>query len=120
MLGLIQDSPWFRNWIATFRHTNTWVFITAQRLTNGAPTVLRECTSLALMFYTRTDNEVKTLWDYWGADYGKVSAFKALFNATTSIKHTCLAFDTELGRYMSFKAAGWPAPFKLARPRVRR
>ena len=79
LMGILKNgSLWFTNWIATFRHRNTSVFIAVQYLTgkHAITPVMREQTSFAFMFNSKTNNTVKNLYENYGQLFEKEKDFK--------------------------------------------
>jgi hypothetical protein len=106
------NSKEFTHFISTFRHTSTWVFITAQMLTRGTPTTLRYCTDGAFLFRSMGP-QLKLFHEYWGLGVGSFDAWQQQFELTT-VQHTAWVYlrggDPT---YRSFKAAHAPANFKM-------
>ena len=94
-LGTINmQSAFFSNWIACFRHTNTTVFITAQSLKGkGTSTLLRDCTTRALMYRTNFKIAMQGLYDAYGQVFEDYDEFKEHFQAATQEQYHCLVFE---------------------------
>jgi hypothetical protein len=121
------DKPMI-SWISTFRHTNTWVFLTCQYLAQGTSTVVRECTDLAFIFNTSNLDSQKKLYIFYGQQMPgdtvkeKFNMFqKVLKDVTQSeeedTKHQCLLFvgnQTSAERsYLAWKADPVEDDFKM-------
>lgn len=100
---LANSSSWFINWISTFRHLKTQIFINVQYLTgrNAISPIMREQTNVCMMFNSRTAQTIQHLYDNFGqlfedSESGegsrsrKISGkqnFKNYFFANTARKH---------------------------------
>lgn len=121
------------NWVSTFRHTNKWVFITAQYLARGSSTTLRECTDYAFIFNTSNEESMKVCSTYYGQRMPgndtsqRLECFmKTLNDVTEAQDHHCLLFMSRPDRklapgerflsrdyYVSWKASPVDDDFKV-------
>lgn len=94
LLGKINwNSKFWTSWIATFRHTNTTLLISAQSLKGkGTSTLLRDCTSRALMYYTNFKSAVEGLFDAYGQIFPNIDEFKKAYRDMTREKHQCMVY----------------------------
>lgn len=94
LLGKINwNSKFWTSWIATFRHTNTTLLISAQSLKGkGTSTLLRDCTSRAMMYYTNFKSAVEGLFDAYGQIFPNLEEFKKAFRQMTREKHQCMVY----------------------------
>ena len=100
LLGQIDwYDQWMTNWVASFRHTSTSIFITAQYLQSkgGISTVrvLRECTNLAFIFNTKFKNSLKGLFEAYGQLFDNYDDFVRHFQKITRQKHHCLIYKAD-------------------------
>lgn len=93
-IGMVQNSGFFANFVATHRHTKTTLFMLSQQLTaaRSVSTVLRANVSYAFCWPTAMHNVVDGLWKSFGQFYPKVADFKAALDACRSRKYSCLVF----------------------------
>jgi hypothetical protein len=94
---LANGTNWFVNWISTFRHTNTHIFICVQYLTgeNAISPIMREQTDFAVMFKSRTANTLKNLYDNFGGLFPKQKDFEQYFARATSERYTAMLYIEE-------------------------
>jgi hypothetical protein len=94
LLGKIDwNSKFWSNWIATFRHTNTTILITAQSIKGrGTSTLLRDCTNRAIMFYTNFRSAVESLYDAYGQTVSTLDSFRTEFRTMTLKKHQAMVY----------------------------
>lgn len=114
MMKLINwESPWIQNWLATFRHTNTWIFITCQYLAKGSDTTLRECSNLAFIWRPRIERSYRANWLAFGQNgFEKFDNFKRAILMATEEKYRCLRYDAD-ARDMHVRYATWRAPANI-------
>lgn len=118
------------NWVANFRHTNTTVFLTAQRLAQGSSTTVRDCTDMAFIFNGNTFSSQEHLWNAYGqAMPGKTKGekfdlFQEVIKAVTMCeedneedKHQALVFINRKQKaadsYLAWKADPVDEKFKM-------
>lgn len=92
-IGLVQNSGFFANFIATHRHTKTTIFMLTQQLTaaKSVSTVLRANTSYALIWPSAMQNVLDGLWKSYGQFY-KFVDFKKELDECRKRKYSCLVF----------------------------
>jgi hypothetical protein len=96
-----QNSPFFKNWIACYRHYNTSVFITAQYLASGLSTQIRDATTMAFIFSTRFGHSKDILWTAYGSSLKRDEFVEMLDNATDE-KYYCLVFVNDKQKHNTF------------------
>lgn len=116
------------NWIGTFRHTNTTIFLAIQYLAQGTSTVVRECTNAAFMFNTSNLDSQKHLYIFYGQQMpgtkvvDKFEIFQKTMKAITESEneeddHQCLLFQankkTPEKSYCAWKADPVADDFKM-------
>ena len=98
---LLGQIDWYdefmTNWIASFRHTSTSIFITAQYLQSkgGISTVLRECTNLGLIFNTKFKNSLKGLYEAYGQLFDCYDDFVRHFQTITKQRYHCMIYKAD-------------------------
>lgn len=111
LFGLINHkSSFFMNWITTFRHTNTWIFFTAQTLHNGTSPTLCKCMNYVFMFNSANHSEIEILFKNFCGTFERKQDFKRCFNqVTSSPPNTALLYDSsgksETEYFKSFRAS---------------
>ena len=93
-LGAVNwQDGWMQNFISTYRHTNTSLYITAQQLVNnGSSTLLRENISYGFAFGTSRLTSIKQIYDCLGGQFEKEKEFRVAFKEATKDPYHCLAF----------------------------
>ncbi len=93
-LGLLKESEWFNNWISTYRHTNTSIFIMSQYLASrqSVNTLLRNCTTFALMWPSISKNNLQAMYNAYGGVFENEEEFKRELLKCKNVKHTCLLY----------------------------
>lgn len=110
MLALLPlNESWFKNFISQFRKTNTWVFLTAQNISQGSSTLLRNCTDIAFLFHTNNKREMQHCWDNFAGALDK-KVFPFVFKKVTEQKHHALVCFKD-GDFKDFVAIEAPANF---------
>ena len=100
LLGRIDMySSFFANWVSTYRHTNTTIFITAQQLKRGISTTMRECTTFCFMFRTVFKDSVTALYESYGQLFEDFEDFKENFIKVTSVDHQALVFHNDQNNF---------------------
>jgi len=118
-LGLIKETEWFNNWISTFRHTNTTIFITSQYLASrqSINTLLRSCTNFAMMWPSISKNNLQAMYNAYGGVFDSDAEFKAELLKCKNDKHSCLVYKSmqpsKAETYCSIKAQEIPKDFKM-------
>jgi hypothetical protein len=82
---LANSSPWFNNFIATYRHLNIHIFIAVQYLTgrHAVSPIMREQTTYAIMFNSKTHKTIENLYEAYGQLFEKKREFKDYLFANT-------------------------------------
>ena len=78
LIGVMNNRrPWFENFMASFRHLNISLFITAQYLTGqrAISPLMRNQTNYAIMFSGRNHGHLKNLYEAYGQAYRKERDF---------------------------------------------
>lgn len=109
LLGILQNSAFFMNFVSTYRHTNTTIFVNNQYLASAASgTQLRELTTYLFAFQTSTHRTIKCLYEWYGADYGSLKEFKEMFADRTKEPNSAMLYlDKEEDvkkKFLYFKA----------------
>lgn len=129
LMGIVKwNDTRIVNWTGNFRHTNTTVFVTAQRLAQGTSTCLRDFTDIAIMFNATTLSAQEHLFDAYGQSMpGKTKGeqlhlFQDVLKSITRCededdKHQALAFVNEKNyasdTYFAWKADPVDDDFKM-------
>jgi hypothetical protein len=113
LMGLMKHySPFLQSFITTFRHTNTTIIITAQSLSRGTSTTLRECVDFAFMFNTINQSQINMFFEYWCGMFKNKKIFTEVFTTITSSPHTCLVYEkmkpSIYESYFAFRASSVP------------
>lgn len=86
LVGILgNNTQWFVNWISTYRHLNTTIYIAVQYLTgkNAISPIMREQTTIAVMFNSKTRRTVENLYESYGQLFATIKEFQQYyFNAT--------------------------------------
>ena len=92
LLGKLQGSAFFNNFISIYRHLNITVFINVQYVKNRASnTLLRECIKYAFVWNTTTKNSLQCLYEVIGQLFDSYEEFKRRLLKATHEKHAaCL------------------------------
>lgn len=100
LTGILNNqTDWFTNWLATFRHLNTSIFINSQYLTGrkAISPITREQTNFAFMFNSKTRRTIENLWESYGQLFPTVKEFKQYFFENTEPSkvgpHVCLVYS---------------------------
>ena len=86
LVGILANhTPWFVNFIGTFRHLNISIFIAVQYLTGrrAISPIMREQTNFAIMFNSKTTNTIQNLYENFGQLFESRKAFKEYFFSNT-------------------------------------
>ena len=105
LLGVIDStSHWFNNFMATYRHLNIHIFLAVQYLTGrrAVSPIMREQTTFALMFNSKTNQTIKHLYENFGQLFEKEKEFKKYyFDNTEPSKvgdYVCIAYKEKEDR----------------------
>ncbi len=92
---LNNQTNWFNNFLATFRHTNTNLIVCNQYLSgkNAVSPIAREQTNYAVMFKSRTRRTLENLYESYGGLFPKFNDFKSYFMAATEQKYTAMLYS---------------------------
>lgn len=106
------------NWLATYRHTNTSIYLTVQYMMNKtASTALREMVSYSFLWNTKFKNSLKGYYDAFGQLYDSYDEFVEDFQRITSQKYTCVIYDANCDslqdNYIAYTAPETIPNFKL-------
>lgn len=116
---LSNETAWFQNFIATYRHYNITLFIAVQYLTGRKciSPIMREQTSACIMFNSKVKLTLTNLWQCYGQLFDKQKDFEDHLNRMTDetvvgTRHACCIYfehiDAIEQNYMS-----WLAPAEL-------
>lgn len=95
LIGTLYASKRFTNFMGTYRHTKTTIFITTQYLRKAIATELRENTKIAFIFRTRFALSLEGLYEAFGQLFKRKRDFFKLLENVTTENFNCLAyFDT--------------------------
>ncbi len=99
LVGILNNrTQWFTNFIGTFRHLNITIYIAVQYLTglHAVSPIMREQTSFAIMFNSKTTNTIRNLFENYGQLFNSLKEFKAYYFANTEPKsvgpYVCLVY----------------------------
>lgn len=93
LMGQLNNSQWFQNFISTYRHYNITVFLNVQFLKSRASsTLLREQVSYAFIFNTKTKNTIDALYDCFGQLFNSYEEFKQHFLQTSKERYSCMLY----------------------------
>ena len=119
----VNPSSWYRQWVFTYRHTNTSVFMLVQYLADprGAGTFLRKCTKFAYMWPTMDGNDLESMFHAFGGTFGSgkqgQDKFRKALKKVMERDHACLVFrrghKTVKESYVDLLAPEFPKDFKL-------
>jgi hypothetical protein len=95
LLGTID---WYNdrmtNWLCSFRHTNTSIFLTAQYLlSKSTATSLREMVNYAFLYNSKQKNSLKGYYEAFGQLFDSYDDFVAKFQAITKQKYHCMVYN---------------------------
>lgn len=118
LLGLLQKTKNIENWFSTFRHTNTYIFLTSQYLANAtSSTLVRTQTGLMFAFNERAKSTRKALYEWFCSGMGTYDEFCAGYDQATSKQHYALCYVKGVPHgefpYFSYKAPDALPPVKL-------
>ena len=111
LTGVLNNgTDWFNNFIATFRHYNISIFISAQYLTGkkAISTIMREQTNYCIMFQSRTRRTLENLYESYGGLFSTFDQFKDHFLRATHEQYTALLYSEHIDElednYISIRA----------------
>jgi hypothetical protein len=99
LIGVLNNqTEWFVNFCGTVRHFNTSVFIAVQYLTgrNAISPIMREQTTHAILFNSRTRNTLDNLYQSYGGLFPSFNEFKDYFLKTTDEKYTAMLYKEDI------------------------
>lgn len=118
-LGLLKQTEWFNGWVANYRHTNTSIFILQQFLaaSRSVSTLLRNCTSIAMMWPSILKHNVDACYRAYGGVAGLQENFEGNFlNPENAAPYSCLVYKANCERDYTYVRAGageTPDDFKM-------
>lgn len=86
LVGILNNqSQWFINFISTHRHYNISIVIAVQYLSgrNAISPIMREQTSVAVMFNSKTRRTLENLYESYGQLFGHIRDFKEYYMRVT-------------------------------------
>lgn len=111
LVGILNNqSGWFINFISTHRHFNTSLFIAVQYLTGrrAISPIMREQTTHALLFNSRTKNTLVNLYESYGGLFEKFNDFKNYYLKATEEKYVAMLYREDIDElndnYISIQA----------------
>lgn len=96
LVGILgSQTPWFNNFMGTYRHYNIHVFIAVQYLTgrNAISPIMREQTTFAILFNSKTFNTLKNLYENYGQLFPRMRDFQQYFYDNTE--------PSKVGKYVA-------------------
>lgn len=93
VVGILDsNTSFFSNFITTFRHTKTTIFICVQYLKRNISTTVRGCINHAILFNEKTERSRRAYWEDFGQAFPKFEDFVAHFEKVTgdSDLHTAM------------------------------
>ena len=83
-----------QNWLCSYRHTNTSIFITAQYLmSKSTSTALREMVSYAFLYNTKFKNSLKGYFESFGGLFDNYDEFRIYFQNITKQRYHCMVYN---------------------------
>lgn len=109
LLGELARSKHVDNWMSTFRHTNTYIFLANQYLASQtSSTLVRNQTDIGFFFPEKKQRSRKQIYEWFGSHFDTYDKFEDVFDRATAKPHYALVYDDEphdpTKAYMSFKA----------------
>jgi hypothetical protein len=109
LMGVLSDSNLVKNFISSYRHWGTDIYIAVQYVASSASsTLLRQQVNYAFIFRDSNMDSLKYLYKAFGQQYDKLTDFKTHLNKATEEQFSsCLYIRDELDRdknYLSFLA----------------
>lgn len=111
LLGKINFyDPGIQHFLSTFRHTNTYIFLSSQYLGAGSSTALREYANYVFMWKSQSFNSIDMLYNSFGkfanSNHGKIfenrDHFVEVLNDATSEEHRCLLCENVVNKPAGF------------------
>jgi hypothetical protein len=95
LLGTVDwYSDQMSNFLCSYRHTNTSIFLTSQYLmSKTTSTALREMVNYAFLWNSKFQNSLKAYYEAFGTLYSDKKEFFEDFQRITSEKYTCMVYD---------------------------
>lgn len=96
LLGKLQSSKKFDNFVSLFRHYNITVFLNNQFLTNRtSSTIVREQTNYAFLWKTSSRHTIEAIYNWWGGlRFANYNEFKAHFLRATKKRYACMLWHS--------------------------
>lgn len=118
LLGVLDKSKSMDNWFSTFRHTNTYLFLSSQYLNSSASSPLvRIQTNLLFAFDDRTKRTRTSLYEWFGGFFDSQAEFNEAYSKATKEDHSTLVFvqgrKTRNDSYFMLKAPEFIPEIKL-------
>ena len=106
--GLLnRNDPVLQNFVACHRHFKTTIFWNFQYLYGSSP-LIRECTTIALLFNSKGERTLKGLYENFGQLFENWQHFKDYFLQLTSQKYVAMLYIYDIDdfdkNYLYFKA----------------
>jgi len=96
LLGILSnDNGFLLNFIIQHRHFSCNIILNAQYINKGASTTLRECTTHAFMFNSKTKRTIESLYECFGQLFENIKEFKYNFLDITNMPYTCCMFEQD-------------------------
>jgi hypothetical protein len=93
LVGILNGTDFFNNFITTCRHLNMSVFIAVQYVAKkGISTVVRQQTTHCLMFKSSNKNNTMHLYDAYGQLFDSFKEFKNHFDCITRDKYVGMLY----------------------------
>lgn len=98
LLGQINNSDWFKSFLARYRQYNITVMIAAQYAAEakGCSTLFRSVCDLAFMFPSMMHNSLEAMKNAWGGYYASLAEFKDAMVQVKTRKHACLLYQKSM------------------------
>jgi hypothetical protein len=122
LVGILENNTdWWTNFVTISRHLHINLILSVQYLTGrkAITPVMREQTTHAIMFKSKTNNTIENLYKNYGQLFDTMHEFKDFFWSMTAEKHTALLFiqsgDDKDDSYYSIKSPDPQTlpPFKM-------
>ena len=108
LIGLLsKNDPFLTNFLGLHRKYGTTIFLATQHLKTGASTTLREVTTHAIVFNSKTWNTITSLYENFGSLFEKLIQFKETLQNVTKEPFTAMLYladeDNIEKNYLEFK-----------------
>lgn len=95
LIGKLQKSGSFTNFVCCIRHLNCTLILSTQYLRKVTATELRENMDLAFMFRTNNGLSIDGAFEAFGGQFRKIDHFKSALYAATKEPHACMVYIDE-------------------------